>query len=420
MRIRSMIWGAVSLALSGLMSGPLQAEPVTVQYMDWKLNDSQESHDFYAIAAAEFERANPDIKIELVPVQWEQRVQKFTSEAQAGLPRDAVRLIKDDLASLNPLLQPLEPLMEAAGITGLVETLPQSILQSSLTFDGKLFGIPQYISVDGLMYNKRMFEEAGLDPDQPPRNWDEFRDYAAKLTQPPQQYAYALFGAKSGSAARRWMRVFWDAGCELISRDFTRAAFLDKPECIEAFAREINFATVDKFTPPGAAVADFEFVITAFAQRRVAMHMGGANNAKIADARNPGIIEELAMAPMPATGAALANSDAMVVPKGAKHPVEAMRWVAFLNSKEMQIRSGLVLNLTPSRPDAVSDERIQANPMLAFSPGPDALYSGYNTPDWPQVQEVLFDMVQSALLEDESPEEALISGAARIDQILAK
>ncbi len=398
---------------------PAQAEPVTVQFVDWKLNDSQAILNFYSSVAAEFEAANPDIRIELVPVQWEQRVQKFTTEVQAGLPRDAIRLSKDDLVSLHPLLEPLGPLLVEAGITGLVEAMPQSIVRDSLTFDGELYGLVHNVSADGLMYNKRMFEEAGLDPDKPPRTWEEFRAYAERLNKPPQQYAYGMFGAKSASSARRWLRVFWDAGCEFIARDFTRATFLDKPECIAAFTREINFATVDKFTPPGAASADFEFVITAFAQRRVAMHAGGSNNAAIADSRNPGILGELALAPMPETGAALVNGDVMAIPKGAKHPVEAMRWLAFLNSKDMQVRSALVLNATPARADAIADERIQADPMLAFSPPPEALFAGYSTPKWPEVQEVLFDMVQAALLEEQTPEEALRDGAKRIDAILA-
>jgi multiple sugar transport system substrate-binding protein len=410
--------GIVGIALS-FAATSVGAQPITVQYVDWKLNDSQEILEFYRTAAAEFEAANPDVKIELVPVQWEQRVQKFTTEVQAGLPRDAVRLSKDDLPALFPILQPLEPLLETAGATDLVDAFPIKVLES-LSNDGQLYAIPQSIAVDGLMYNKRMFEEAGLDPNKPPATWEEFRAYAEKLTKAPEQYAYAIFGAKSGSSARRWLRVFWDAGCEFISRDFKRAAFLDKDECIEAFAREINFAIVDGFTPPGATTADFEFVITAFAQRRVAMHMGGPNNAAIAEARNPGIFDELALAPMPDTGASLVGGDAMVIPAGAKHPVEAMRWIAFINSKELQVRSSLVLNATPSRPDALSDERIQAKPLLAFSPEPDALFAGYNTPKWPEIQEALFDIVQSALLEDETPEQALRSGAERIDAILAE
>jgi multiple sugar transport system substrate-binding protein len=46
-----------------------------------------------------------------------------------------------------------------------------------------MWGYPQYgIDIYGLTWNKDHFKEAGLDPEKPPRTWDEFRDYAKKLT----------------------------------------------------------------------------------------------------------------------------------------------------------------------------------------------------------------------------------------------
>jgi len=48
---------------------------------------------------------------------------------------------------------------------------------------GRMWGYPQYgIDIYGLTWNKDHFKEAGLDPEKPPRTWDEFRDYAKKLT----------------------------------------------------------------------------------------------------------------------------------------------------------------------------------------------------------------------------------------------
>lgn len=44
------------------------------------------------------------------------------------------------------------------------------------------YGIPWQRSTIVLYYNKEAFEEAGLDPEKAPANWDELKEYAAKLT----------------------------------------------------------------------------------------------------------------------------------------------------------------------------------------------------------------------------------------------
>jgi ABC-type glycerol-3-phosphate transport system substrate-binding protein len=284
---------------------------------------------------------------------------------------------------------------------------------------GRLVALPMTITADGLTYNKEMFAAAGLDPAKPPATWAEFLADAKKLTQAPKQYGYSLFGAKSASSARRWMRLFWDAGCEVITRDFKRAAMMDKPECIAAFKREIDFARVDHIIPPGAVNADFNFIMTGFAQSRIAMMLGGGNNADIAEGMTPGMKAKMAMAPMPDHGTSIAGGDIVVIPNGAKHPLEAARWLAYLNSRETQVESALATRLTPSRHDAVADPRIQADPFLAFHVPDEAMHAAYLTPKWPQVENAMMDMVQSALLGDETPEEAMRTATRKIDAILA-
>src|SRR6185503_11508717 len=46
----------------------------------------------------------------------------------------------------------------------------------------KLYSLPFNASSAILYYNKTAFKEAGLDPDKPPKTFDEVTDYAKKLT----------------------------------------------------------------------------------------------------------------------------------------------------------------------------------------------------------------------------------------------
>ena len=49
--------------------------------------------------------------------------------------------------------------------------------------DGAVYGIPEKSYAFGLVYNRDLFEQAGLDPDAPPTTWDEVRQYAKQISE---------------------------------------------------------------------------------------------------------------------------------------------------------------------------------------------------------------------------------------------
>jgi len=55
-------------------------------------------------------------------------------------------------------------------------------LRQYASWRGTLYSLPMEATNLALLYNKDMFRAAGLDPERPPQNWDELRDYARKLT----------------------------------------------------------------------------------------------------------------------------------------------------------------------------------------------------------------------------------------------
>jgi multiple sugar transport system substrate-binding protein len=48
-------------------------------------------------------------------------------------------------------------------------------------YDGKIWGVPWYAIQMPVCYNKTMFKNAGLDPENPPKTWEEFLDACEKL-----------------------------------------------------------------------------------------------------------------------------------------------------------------------------------------------------------------------------------------------
>jgi len=89
-----------------------------------------------------------------------------------------------DSAMLAPLaangaLRPLDDLMAASGIT-LDQFTDASIGQCR--WDNKTWAIPYLVDCMVLLWNKKVFRDAGLDPEQPPRTLEELEEFCKRLT----------------------------------------------------------------------------------------------------------------------------------------------------------------------------------------------------------------------------------------------
>lgn len=75
--------------------------------------------------------------------------------------------------------------------------------------------LPYETLVRVLLYRKDMFYKAGLDPNHPPRDWDELYHYARRLTN-PQKGEYGIFLAGGPQAAYDWITYLWSAGGDAV------------------------------------------------------------------------------------------------------------------------------------------------------------------------------------------------------------
>lgn len=88
----------------------------------------------------------------------------------------------------------------------------QPAVLKELYVDGKLYSVPSNQYVQALYYRKDLFRAAGLDPNRPPRDWNEFYNYAQKLTIPEKkQYGFVF---EQGSESYYWINFLWSAGGE--------------------------------------------------------------------------------------------------------------------------------------------------------------------------------------------------------------
>ncbi|MEI7905697.1 MAG: extracellular solute-binding protein, partial [Candidatus Firestonebacteria bacterium] len=77
------------------------------------------------------------------------------------------------------------------------------------------YGTPMIMA---LWYNKVAFKNAGLDPNKPPKTWEEFIEYCKKLSD-PDAGNYGWMTGKSDEAAWKYFNFVYQAGGEIVKQD---------------------------------------------------------------------------------------------------------------------------------------------------------------------------------------------------------
>jgi multiple sugar transport system permease protein len=119
---------------------------------------------------------------------------------------------------VEQLVQPLDADLAAwrrEDPAGYAAHFPPVVLPA-VTHDGRVQGVPINFVKTVLFYRADLFRQAGLDPNRPPRNWEELYDYARRLTVPEKgQYG---FGLPRTTWETSWMMMdfVWQAGGQMI------------------------------------------------------------------------------------------------------------------------------------------------------------------------------------------------------------
>ena len=161
----------------------------------------------YKVAAADFEKEHPDVTVKVVYYNLRDHEQKLAMEFAAGTPPDVVETSTYFIAKFLAagMLQEAPP--------DIVQYIEKSVMPYAAQFykyDGKIYGMPYFIGIIALYYNKDMFAAEGLNPDRPPRTWEELIGFACRLAKYENGrlvrsgISLRLSGGGSGVAEKWW------------------------------------------------------------------------------------------------------------------------------------------------------------------------------------------------------------------------
>jgi len=141
--------------------------------------------------------------------------------------------------------------------------------------DGKLYAVPLDVHPLTFYWNKKLFKEAGLDPEKPPTNREEFIQYAKALTRDTDGDGeidqWGTMIPVGWPNYFIWYSVFFSNGGKLFNDDITEAAY-NSPEGRDAMQFLVDLVYKYKVSPEKVQVdAD----VDAFKRGECAMEFNG-------------------------------------------------------------------------------------------------------------------------------------------------
>lgn len=400
MRKTSLAAGSTAaLLLSTAFSAPVRAaDPIVLQWQTDNLVENQ----FEPIGKqiiAEFEAANPGVRIEPMLVARKDNWTRFVTAAQA---RQAPCVVEENVISAadNGYLLPLDPYFNAEP-ESFRNAWSTEVLKGS-RWQGKLYGIPVWGGVYGEIYNKQMVVEAGLDPAKPPQTWDEYLRWMKALTK-PDRWGTAIMAGNTDSTARELLTWIWSNGGEAFNGDLTEATFAKDPKSLEAIKFYIGLIG-QGVVAPGPTTTNYLEQSTLFAQGKIASMRAAYYAMGKVEGDNPALAGNMIIGPPPATipnPPTLFAQAVTSISASCAHPAEAWKFIEFESRPKWAAMRAIKADWLPLRRDLLDNPQIAAQPDIVtfLKIANNARAYPLPTPVWAEIGSIdIVNAVQDAIL----------------------
>jgi len=220
---------------------------------------------------ADFNKSHPKIKVvaDRGGGVADTMVQKVTSALAGGTYPDIAYIFGSDVSNLarSPKVVDLTDVVKQPGWNW-DDFWPGG--RDVVTVNGRVRAIPSLIDDLAVVYNKKLFDQAGLQYPSPDWTWDDFRATAKKLTDKGKgQFGTGWPGVGDEDTVWRIWPFVWQQGGEILSSDGKSVGF-SGPTGLKALQTVYDMAATDKSiyvdTTPGS-----EKLLQVFANNRMGM-----------------------------------------------------------------------------------------------------------------------------------------------------
>ena len=292
---------------------------------------------------------------------------------------------------------------------------------NGVTRQREIYAFPFNHSVQVLYYNKDAFEKAGLDPDKPPKTWEDVIKYGKELTKDfdgdgtIDQWGILV----SLEGVFGFTPLIRQVGGEFLNDDRSKALF-NSEEGVRVMELVQKMAYEYKIMPSNWTL--FEGT-SAFLQGKIAMGPITCAGIKFAEDNLPW---ELGIAPLPYIenkSVLLGGAGLVIFSKSSHRRKAAMNFISWLTNKENSIRWHEKTGYLPIRKSAMESFELQSfhrlNPnykvpvdQLSYSRPPDF------TPFLPQIDQIVRYAIEDIMINRKDPQKTLNIAAEKVNNLL--
>ncbi len=278
----------------------------------------------------EYTKANPNVTIEYQAVTFDQLLTKISTSRAAGTAPDIIHVYNlwmPDFVKGGALASPPADVVEDIK----ANYSPGSI--QAVTVKDQIWGYPTEINTWQLVYNKKMFADAGLS--EPPKTLDELKDYACKLTKKKadgtlEHTGLAVLTGWDSGVVHPFLSLLWSNGGQYIAPDLSKAEFNSPQakEVLQAYSDMIKEGCVD----PGLGGGFNDFVTGKSAMVIMANFFRSDLKNSFVDGYDNVGVAPIPVGPSGKNSVALQYNWLWTVDKTSKNSAEAWKLVKWLNT----------------------------------------------------------------------------------------
>lgn len=312
------------LVLFGSMS--LAQSPQVVRFLHNETDPP--SIEFYKRAIAEFEKANPGIKIEMEAVSTDGRLQKVTAAINAKTMPEVFKILSEERIQFarRGHIVALDDVVSAIGEKDFVDDAIDRI-------DGRVYDIPYSLNMFSvLFYRQDLLKAAGV---APPRNWDEMRA-AAKALNKDDINGFIFPAGQNRMTSLYLASLMWSAGGTFFDKNLN--VTFNNPGTVAALRLLKDLAPL---SPKGIVSYSYSDMTNVYLTGKVALDVYAPRLIATAYANLPAMAAQTGAAPNPVGPAGIGvkflspNSFAIASPQvGAKNTEAAKKFLQFIVSGE--------------------------------------------------------------------------------------
>ena len=181
--------------------------------------------DVFKGLVAQYNKEHPDVKVSELYSSNDLVLQKVLTAVRGGSAPDVAYMFGSWSPNIAKIPQIVNMKDEVAKTDWKWDDFYQAE-RDAATVGDKVVGVPALVDNLAIVYNKKLFADAGVAPPSPDWTWDDFRAAAAKLTDPSKgQFGWLIPADGSEDTVWHYAPMLWEAGGDILSPDNEKAVF---------------------------------------------------------------------------------------------------------------------------------------------------------------------------------------------------